>query len=147
MKITGFNRVELLMEPDDIADAARVFNDLLGGNLHEPINLEAAHIVTTSDFDIFIECVGPAGPESRLHADLQRKGRGGIGPLVYNVEDIEAARAELIEKGYYISHEFYGPAGSTLYLDPEQLYGYMVAFTQLDATHEETRLVRNDPPA
>jgi hypothetical protein len=37
MKIKGFNRVELVVAEDEIEDAVRQFNELLGMNLPAPL--------------------------------------------------------------------------------------------------------------
>ena len=130
MKVTRFNRVELLLPAEDLEAAVRVFNDVLGGSIEPPHLIEDQQVLTTVDYALGIELMAPGGPDSRLNASLARKGRGGIGPLVWEVDDLDATKAELVEKGYRIFFEYEGEGVRQLHLDPDQLFGYGVTFTQ-----------------
>lgn len=130
MRILGFNRVELMMSADDIHAAVERFNDLLGTSFQPPDLVHDGNILTTTDWDNHIELYGPAHPESPQSAMLERKGKGGIGPLVWEVDDIKGAREYVLAKGYRILHEFEGIGVSQIILDPDQFFGYLITFMQ-----------------
>ena len=108
MKILGFNRVELLLPADEIDAAVAKFNDTFGFRLDPPHRVEGQPVLSTVDFDAGIELIAPGGPGSPLAPRLAEKGRGGIGPLVWEVDDIDAAREHLLRKGCRIYFEFEG---------------------------------------
>jgi hypothetical protein len=60
MNILGFNRVELMMSPEDIHAAVEQFNDLLGTSFHPPDLLNDGNVLSTTDWDNHIELYGPA---------------------------------------------------------------------------------------
>jgi len=61
---------------------------------------------------------------------LERKGRGGIGPLVWEVDNIDEARDYVLGKGYRIFYEYEEPGVRQIILDPEQFFGYFITFMQ-----------------
>ena len=130
MKILGFSRVELMLSPDDIHGAVEKFNDVLGSSLEPPHTVSNGDILSTTDWDAKIELMGPAHAGSPLMARLEKKGKGGIGPLVWEVEDIDAAREHVLAKGYSIYYEFEGEGVKQICLDPEEFYGYVITFMQ-----------------
>jgi len=65
-----------------------------------------------------------------VHAQLQARGRGGIGPLVWFVDDLDAVREEVVGLGYRVQFEYSEPGARQVHLDPEQLYGFGVTFTE-----------------
>ena len=50
MEILGFNRVELIVGEDQIDDAVRQFNDLLGLRLPQPHAIEGQPVLSATDF-------------------------------------------------------------------------------------------------
>jgi hypothetical protein len=132
MKILGFNRVELMMSPDDMNQAIEKFNDLLGTSFAPPRVVADGNVLTTTDWTNKIELFGPAHGDSPQAASLAKKGRGGIGPLVWEVDDIDEAREYVLGKGYRIIFEYQEPGVKQIILDPEQLFGYLITFMQRD---------------
>jgi hypothetical protein len=130
MKILGFNRVELLMSTEDLDGAVEKFNDLLGTSFAPPRVTANGDVLTTTDWENKVELYGPAHPESPLTARIGEKGRGAIGPLVWEVDDIDGAREYVISKGYRIHFEYEEPGIKQIILDPDQCYGYLITFIQ-----------------
>jgi hypothetical protein len=130
MKILGFNRVELMMSPEDIHAAVERFNDLLGTSFLPPELVSDGNVLTTTDWDNHLELYGPAHPDSPQAPSLAKKGRGGIGPLVWEVDDIDGAREYVLAKGYKIHFEFEGAGVRQIILDPDEFFGYLITFMQ-----------------
>jgi catechol 2,3-dioxygenase-like lactoylglutathione lyase family enzyme len=130
MEILGFNRVELMMSPEDMHDAVERFNDLLGTSFEPPQLVSDGNVLTTTDWDNKIELFGPAHADSPQFATLQRMGRGGIGPLVWEVDNIDEAREYVLGKGYKIKFEYEGAGVKQIVLDPKEFFGYLITFMQ-----------------
>jgi hypothetical protein len=130
VKILGFSRVELMLSPDEIHEAVERFNDVLGTSFPPPHVVADGNVLSTTDWDAKVELMGPATTESPMMQRLAAKGRGGIGPLVWEVEDIDDARQHVLNKGYRIFYEFEGEGVKQICLDPEQFYGYVITFMQ-----------------
>ena len=130
MKILRFNRVELLLPADEIGAAVAKFNDTFGFRLEPPHRVAGQPVLSTADFAAGIELIAPAGAASPLAARLAEKGRGGIGPLVWEVDDLDVAREHLVRKGCRIYFEFEGEGVRQICLDPDEFYGYVITFMQ-----------------
>ena len=139
MKVVGFNRVELIVREDEIHRAVAQFNELLGLHLPKPIAIEGHPVLSSTDFDGSLEFVAPRGGEGPFARRLAEHGAGQIGPLVWEIEDVDAARAWLAQRGYRIAFEYDSRAGSAeearvpvrqLVLDPEQWFGFHVTLMQ-----------------
>ncbi len=139
MNIIGFNRVELMMAPEDIHKAVEQFNDLLGTSFQSPELVHDGNILTTTDWENHIELYVPAHADSPQSASLAQKGKGGIGPLVWEVDDINAARDHVLGKGYRIKFEYQGKGVRQIILDPDQCFGYLITFMQRD---HRSRVIR-----
>ncbi len=135
MRVSGFNRVELIVREDQINDAVQQFNDLLGTNLPKPHPIEGVPVLSSTDFDGSIEFVSPVNGEGPFAAPLAEHGAGQIGPLVWEIEDVESARAWLLERGFRITYEYKSTEGNAaeaamavhqLVLDPDQWFGFLV---------------------
>jgi len=133
MEILGFNRVELMMSPEDMHDAVERFNDLLGTSFEAPQLVSDGNVLTTTDWDNKIELFGPAHADSPQFAALERMGRGGIGPLVWEVDNIDEAREYVLNKGYRIRYEYQEAGVQQIVLDPKQFFGYLITFMQRSA--------------
>jgi hypothetical protein len=134
VRIKGFNRVEIIVREDEIEQAVRQFNDVFGLNLPSPHAIQSAPVLSSTDFDGQLEVVAPVGGQGSFAAKLER-GPGQIGPLVWEIEDIEEARAWLGEHGYGITYEYDSRQGNDaeqhwavhqLVLDPAQWFGFNV---------------------
>jgi hypothetical protein len=139
MEIIGFNRVELIVAEDQIHDAVAQFNEILGRNLPAPHKIEQAPVLSATDFDGGVEFVAPVNGEGAFGQRLAQHGPGQIGPLVFEVADIDAAREFVTSKGYRIRYEYDSSKGSAeevqsgvyqLVLDPEQWFGFNVTLMQ-----------------
>ena len=139
MEILGFNRVELIVRDDQIDAAVRQFNELLGTSLPTPHAIKGHGHLSSTDFDGGLEFVAPVGDEGPFATKLARHGPGQIGPLVWEVADIESARAWLGERGFQIVYEYDSSKGNAdeaaaavhqLVLDPEQWFGFSVTLMQ-----------------
>lgn len=134
MRIKGFNRVEIIVREDEIEQAVKQFNEVFGLNLPKPHAIESAPVLSATDFDGFLEVVAPVGGQGSFAAKLER-GPGQIGPLVWEIEDIEEARTWLAEHDYRITYEYDSRKGNSdeqhwavhqLILDPTQWFGFNV---------------------
>jgi hypothetical protein len=131
MRVRRLNRVELLLPAEDIPDAVQVFNDALGGHLPEPEDLDDVKVRTTTDFAMGIELFGPLDDTSPLAGVFDRKPRrGSIGPIVWEVEDLDATRAFVESQGYRVVYEFGSPGQRQIHLDEDQLFGFGLTFTE-----------------
>jgi hypothetical protein len=119
-----------MMSPEDMNEAIERFNDLLGTSFEPPRVVSDGNILTTTDWNNKIELFGPAHADSPQAASLTRKGRGGIGPLVWEVDNIDEAREYVLGKGYRILFEYQEVGVKQIILDPEQLFGYLITFMQ-----------------
>lgn len=134
MQILGFNRVELIVRDDEIQQAVRQFNDVLGLQLPQPHPIEGQPVLSSTDFEGSIELVANVGGQGSF-ADKIARGPGQIGPLVWEVADIDDVRAWLTDHGYRIVFEYDSREGNEaeqrwavhqLILDPGQWFGFNV---------------------
>jgi len=139
MEIVGFNRVELVVREDQIDSAVAQFNELLGLNLPRPHPIEGVPVLSATDFDGFIEFVAPIDGKGPFGARLAEHGAGQIGPLVWEIADVDEARQWLKERGFTIRYEDDSRQGNDqeqamavyqLVLDPEQWFGFSVTLMQ-----------------
>ena len=139
MKVKGFNRVELIVREDQIQDAVAQFNGLLGLKLPKPIAIEGQPVLSSTDFDGGLEFVAPVDGKGPFAERLAAHGAGQIGPLVWEIEDANAAREWLTARGYRIFFEYDSTKGNAaeahtpvhqLVLDPEQWFGFLVTLMQ-----------------
>jgi hypothetical protein len=139
MKIIGFNRVELIVAEDEIHDAVQQFNDVLGRHLPTPHAIQGNPVLSATDFDGGVEFVAPFGGEGGFGAKLAQHGPGQIGPLVFEVADIDDAREFITGKGFRIVFEYDSTKGNPdeaaaavyqLILDPAQWFGFSVTLMQ-----------------
>jgi catechol 2,3-dioxygenase-like lactoylglutathione lyase family enzyme len=143
MEIIGFNRVELVVAEDQIHDAVRQFNEMLGRNLPEPHAIQGVPVLSATDFDGGVEFVAPVNGEGPFGQKLAEHGPGQIGPLVFEVADIDEARDYVTSKGFRIRFEYDSSQGNAaeaaaavyqLVLDPDQWFGFNVTLMQRGRT-------------
>jgi hypothetical protein len=137
--IKKFNRVELIVREDQIDDAVRQFNEVLGLHITPPHPVASAPVLSATDFDGSIEFVAPVGGQGYFGDRLAEGGPGQIGPLVWGVADVNQAREWLISHGFRITHEYDSSRGSEseqatkvhqLILDRDQWFGFNVTLMQ-----------------
>jgi hypothetical protein len=135
VKVLGFNRVELIVREDEIGRAVEQFNQILGLRLPEPHGIEGHPILSATDFDGQLELVAPVDGKGPFANRLP----GEIGPLVFEIEDVDAARAFLAQRGLAIRFEYDSRQGNEaersmgvrqLVLDPAQWFGFHVTLMQ-----------------
>jgi Glyoxalase/Bleomycin resistance protein/Dioxygenase superfamily len=139
VQIKGFNRVELIVRPDQIEAARAQFNGLLGLKLPPPHQVSRGRALSSTDFDGFIELVAPVDPEMAMSVTLAEHGPGQVGPLVWEVEDLDAARDWLQERNLRVAYEYDSRAGNAaekaagvrqLILDKDQWFGFTVTLME-----------------
>lgn len=137
--IKGFNRVELIVQEDQIDDAIRQFNEVLGLHIVTPHRIAGVPVLSATDFDGSIEFVSPLVGEGPFADRLARGGPGQIGPLVWEVADIDQTWEWLSHNGYRIFYEYDSTQGNDferapnvhqLVLDPDQWFGFNVTLMQ-----------------
>jgi hypothetical protein len=138
VEIIGFNRVELVVREDEIQQAVKQFNEVLGLHLPAPHAIAGHPVLSATDFDGSIEFVAPVAGEGPFASKLAT-GPGQIGPLVWEVADIDQARAWLTDRGYRIRYEYDSRQGNAdeqasavhqLILEPDQWFGFNVTLMQ-----------------
>jgi Glyoxalase/Bleomycin resistance protein/Dioxygenase superfamily len=139
VKIKGFSRVELIVGPDQIEAARAQFNELLGLELPPPHQVSRGRALSSTDFDGFIELVAPVDPEMAMSVTLAEHGPGQVGPLVWEVEDVDAARDWLQARNLRVAYEYDSRAGNAqeqaagvrqLILDKDQWFGFTVTLME-----------------
>ena len=120
----------------DIAAAAAVYRDTLGADVSaaEP---QPEHGVTTVFINLAntkIELLEPLGEASPIDKFLERNGDGGIHHLCYEVDDIIAARDQLIAQGARILGDGEPKIGAhgkpVLFLHPKDFNGVLTELEQ-----------------
>lgn len=139
LPVIGFNRVELVVAEDEIERAVAQFNEALGLRLPRPHRIEEAPVLSSTDFDRNLELVAPVDGQGPFGEKLRAHGAGQIGPLVWEISDVETARQWLEERGYRIRYEYDSRRGNAqeaeaavhqLVLDPAQWFGFSVTLMQ-----------------
>jgi ketosteroid isomerase-like protein len=133
--VLGFNRVELVVREDEIEAAVDQFNAAFGLHLPRPHAIEGHPVLSATDFDGHVELVAPVSREGPFGRRLAEHGAGQIGPLVWEIADVDDARAWLEDHGYRIFFEYDSRKGNAaersaavhqLVLDPAQWFGFSV---------------------
>ncbi|SEP19384.1 nuclear transport factor 2 family protein [Trujillonella endophytica] len=137
MDVVGLNRVELVIDQARIHDAVKQFNEAFGLRLPDPIDIAGHGALSATDFAGGLEFIAPAPGDtsSSVGRRLAEFGEGQLGPLVFRIRDVEAARGWLESRGFRIRYEYDSRQGSAdevemsvhqLHLDPEQWFGFNV---------------------
>lgn len=120
----------------DLDAAVRVYRDMLGGRVSEPVD-QPEHGVTTVFVDLpntKIELLGILGETSPIAAFLERNAAGGIHHVCYEVDDIMAARARLVGEGARVLGDGEPRIGAhgkpVLFLHPKDFCGTLVELEQ-----------------
>ena len=85
----------------DLTAASNRYRDMLGASVSEPVDLPE-HGVTTVFIQLpntKIELLHPLGADSPIAKFLEKNSDGGMHHLCYEVEDIIAARDQLVASG------------------------------------------------
>lgn len=120
----------------DLAAAAQQYRETLGAEVGVP-HAEPAHGVTVIFVELAntkIELLHPLGPDSPIAGFLAKNPAGGIHHLCYEVADIEAARARLVESGARVLGDGTARLGAhgkpVLFLHPRDFGGTLIELEQ-----------------
>lgn len=120
----------------DLAAAARIYRDMLGGSVSEPVDLPE-HGVTTVFVELpntKIELLHPLGDGSPVASFLERQPSGGMHHLCYEVDDIEAAADHLVAEGARVLGDGRPRTGAhgkpVLFLHPKDFCGTLIELEQ-----------------
>jgi len=121
----------------DLEAASRLYRDVLGARVSQPVPLPA-HGVTTVFVELpntKIELLHPLGENSPIKTFLERHTAGGIHHLCYEVEDIVAARDRLIGEGARVVGDGEPKNGAhdkpVLFLHPKDFCGTLIELEQI----------------
>lgn len=116
----------------DLGAAAKLYRETLGAHVSAPQSLPE-HGVTVVFVDLpntRIELLEPLGDASPIAAFLERRSRGGIHHICYEVDDIRAARDRLAADGAHVLGDGEPRIGAhgrpVLFLDPKDFLGTLI---------------------
>ena len=134
MMIGRLNHVAIAVR--DLAAASRLYREMLGAKVSEPVP-QPEHGVTTVFITLpntKIELIAPLGDASPIARFLERTPDGGIHHLCYEVDDIEAARDALMNKGARVLGDGEPKIGAhgkpVLFLHPKDFCGTLIEIEQ-----------------
>lgn len=134
MKVTGLNRVELLV--DDAADAAAVFDKLFNGATFRKELADEIPVHSHMDWEHGLELVQPKDPDHNMAKLLAAKGEH-VFTVVFDVESIDDAREHLQANDFEIvyDHDF-GPhddfaVHKQICVSPARTHGLVVMLQEL----------------
>jgi len=120
----------------DLAAASKLYKETMGGDVSEPVD-QPDHGVTTVFVSLpntKIELLHPLGDNSPIARFLERNKDGGIHHICYEVDDIHAAKAKLVEEGARILGDGEPKIGAhgkpVLFLHPKDFCGTLVELEQ-----------------
>jgi methylmalonyl-CoA/ethylmalonyl-CoA epimerase len=134
MKLGVFNHVAIVVP--DLAAAAAMYRDVLGGEVTEAVDLPD-HGVTTVFVQLpntKIELLHPLGVDSPIANFLKSNPSGGIHHICMEVDDITEARDSLRAKGIRITGSGEPRIGAhgkpVIFLHPKDMFGTLVELEQ-----------------
>ncbi len=120
----------------DLRAAAAVYRETLGAEVSEAVP-QPDHGVSTIFVTLpntKIELLEPLGENSPIAKFLERNAEGGIHHICYEVDDIEAARAQLVANGARVLGDGRPKIGAhgkpVLFLHPKDFCGTLVELEQ-----------------
>ncbi len=122
---------------EDIAAAARFYEEHFGAQVGEPEEVEEQGIVTTM-FEVgesMVELVQPTRPDSPVGKFLQKRGEG-FHHVAFQVEDLKASLKELKENGVELIDEEprIGASGTRMaFVHPKGAHGVLTELVELPA--------------
>jgi len=121
----------------DVKTAAKLYKDMLGADVSEPVPLPA-HGVTTVFVTLpntKIELLEPLGEKSPVRGFLERNPAGGMHHLCYEVENILAARDKLEGEGMRVLGDGAPAIGAhgkpVLFLHPKDFCGTLIELEEV----------------
>lgn len=129
------NHVALVVP--DLQAACAHYRDVLGANVSAPQSL-AEHGVTVAFIDVGntkIELLEPFGEGSTILQFLEKNPSGGMHHVCYEVDDIRAARDQLIAGGARVLGDGEPRIGAhgkpVLFLHPKDFFGTLIELEQV----------------
>ena len=122
---------------EDIAAAARFYEEYFGAQIGEPEEVEEQGIVATM-FEVgesMVELVQPTRPDSPVGKFLQKRGEG-FHHVAFQVEDLKASLKELKENGVELIDEEprIGAGGTRMaFVHPKGAHGVLTELVELPA--------------
>jgi methylmalonyl-CoA/ethylmalonyl-CoA epimerase len=121
----------------DLAAAASTYRETLGAKVSEPVD-EPDHGVSVVFVELpntKIELLHPLGENSPIAGFLEKNPAGGMHHVCYEVDDIMAARARMVEKGARVLGDGEPRIGAhgkpVLFLHPKDFCGTLVELEQV----------------
>ena len=121
----------------DVREAAKLWQDRFDADVSEP-QAEPDHGVTVVFVNLpntKIELLSPLGEGSPINGFLEKNPSGGIHHVCYEVDDIYAASAQLVEKGARVlggGEPKIGAHGKpVLFLHPKDFNGTLIELEQV----------------
>ena len=120
----------------NLDETLKLYTDILGMELHgtETVAEQKARVAFLPVGDTEIELLESTDPDGPIAKFIESKGQG-IQHIAFSVKDIEAALAELKEKGVRLIDEKprYGAGGAKIaFLHPKATNGVLVELCQRD---------------
>lgn len=129
------NHVALVVP--DLNAAGEAYRETLGAMVSEPVDMPE-HGVTTIFVELpntKIELLHPLGPGSPIQRYLEKHPDGGMHHICYEVDDIHAARDQLVAKGARILGDGDAKIGAhgnpVLFLHPKDFFGTLIELEQV----------------
>jgi methylmalonyl-CoA/ethylmalonyl-CoA epimerase len=120
----------------DLAAASAYYRDMLGGDVSSPQALpeHGVTVVFVTLPNTKIELLEPLGDNSPIASFLAKAPSGGMHHLCYEVDDIEAARMQLITAGARVLGDGRTKIGAhgkpVLFLHPKDSFGTLIELEQ-----------------
>lgn len=121
----------------DIAEAAKVYRDVLGAKVSDPVP-QPDHGVVTVFVELpntKIELLEPLGANSPILSFLNKNPKGGIHHVCYEVDDIHAACAKMRAEGATITGTGEPKIGAhgkpVIFLHPKDFNGTLIELEQV----------------
>jgi len=121
----------------NLLEASRVYNDVLGAQVSEPIAMPE-HGVTTIFVELpntKIELLEALGKNSPIAKFIENNPKGGMHHICYEVEDIFKARDEMIAKGATVLGSGEPKNGAhnkpVIFMHPKDFMGTLIELEQV----------------
>jgi methylmalonyl-CoA/ethylmalonyl-CoA epimerase len=121
----------------DILEASRVYRDVLGAEVSEPVPLPDHGVITVfvNLPNTKIELLEPLGDDSPILGYLSKNPKGGMHHICLEVEDIYAARDRMIAEGATITGTGEPSIGAhgkpVIFMHPKDFNGTLVELEQV----------------
>lgn len=138
MEVLGLDRVVIATR--DLEETAGQFADLLGLSFSDVIEPTTSTDAGSQALQMIISAAGvelitPNGEDNEVARFIEENGEG-LYALSIRVSDLEAAKAELAEKGVEPVGEFEANTFSEAFFHPAEFGGAFVILAEYDAPHQ-----------